>query len=78
MMAGYRVDNVPMPGSPPWGRSPNPLTVALRQIAVGQSILVPPGDPNWKTRHLANLNADKAKHFFMVREPGGIRIFRDK
>lgn len=74
----YRIETVPMP-QPHRSSRKNPLAEVLRQLEVGQSILVREGDPNYRVSLVSNLNqTDKPKHWFQQKEKAGLRIFRDR
>lgn len=73
----YKIETIPMPTVPPRGRRAD---FPFLSMEVGQSFLVPDDDPNAAIaiKAISNTNrGHKPKHWFSLREAGGLRIYRD-
>lgn len=74
---GYVVERVPVPPQARTTRA-NPVATQMRQLEPGESFLVPFDDPHWRAALVGNENQRGARHFFVVMEAGGRRVFRDR
>lgn len=71
----YTVERVPLPPCRA-GRRTNPITAQIRKLAVGESFVVPHGDPNWTGNQVRNERKKNGPRYVTVREEGGLRIGR--